>query len=110
MNDQKNKQQQPQGNQKNQGSEDQSKSGQQGGGQQQGGSQQHGSGQPGKGQQMPHNTATKSGNTDDKHKQQQPVGSDIENPDQENDPDKKVNISDDPDQTKKKVPNMHKDH
>jgi hypothetical protein len=100
MSDQKNKQQQPQGNQKNQGSEkDQNKSGQQSGG-----------GQPGSGQQTPHNTAQKSGGMDDTHKQKQPVGSEIENPDQENDPDKKVNISDDPDQTKKKVPNMHKDH
>ena len=34
--------------------------------------------------------------------------SDIENPDQQETPGKKVNIDDDPDQTKKKVPNMHK--
>jgi hypothetical protein len=33
---------------------------------------------------------------------------DIENPDQQEKPGKKVNIDDDPDQTKKKVPNMHK--
>ena len=33
---------------------------------------------------------------------------DIENPDQQDEPGKKVNIDDDPDQTKKKVPNMHK--
>lgn len=33
---------------------------------------------------------------------------DIENPDQKEQPGKKINIDDDPDQTKKKVPNMHK--
>ena len=33
---------------------------------------------------------------------------DIENPDQKEQPGKKLNIDDDPDQTKKKVPNMHK--
>jgi hypothetical protein len=33
---------------------------------------------------------------------------DIENPDQQEQPGKKINIDDDPDQTKKKVPNMHK--
>lgn len=34
--------------------------------------------------------------------------SDIENPDQQEQPGKKVNIDDNPDQTKKKVPNIHK--
>ena len=33
---------------------------------------------------------------------------DIENPDQQEQPGKKVNINDDPDQTRKKVPNAHK--
>jgi hypothetical protein len=33
---------------------------------------------------------------------------DIENPDQQEQPGKKKNVNDDPDQTKKKVPNMHK--
>jgi hypothetical protein len=79
MNDQKNKQQQPHGNQKDQNKEKE------------------------------HNTAHKSDGTAEKHKQER-MGSDIENPDQENEPGKKTNISDDPEQTKKKVPNMHKDH
>ncbi|HWB93878.1 MAG TPA: hypothetical protein VG605_18595 [Puia sp.] len=39
-------------------------------------------------------------------KWEQPVGSDIENPDKENDPEKKIKIDDDPEQTKKKVPNI----
>jgi hypothetical protein len=104
MNDQKNKQQQPHGNQKDQNKEkEQNKPGQQGG------SQQHGGGQSGSGQQTAHNTAHKSDGTAEKHKQER-MGSDIENPDQENEPGKKTNISDDPEQTKKKVPNMHKDH
>jgi len=34
--------------------------------------------------------------------------SNIENPDQQEQPGKKINIDDDPDQTKKKVPNVHK--
>ena len=33
---------------------------------------------------------------------------DIENPDEQEQPGKKVNIDDDPEQTKKKVPNAHK--
>ena len=46
---------------------------------------------------MPHNTARKAN-----------MGPDVENPDQNDQPGKKVTIDDDPDQTKKKVPNMHK--
>jgi hypothetical protein len=41
-------------------------------------------------------------------KREQPMGSDIENPDRDIDPGKKVKIDDDPDQTKKKVPHMGK--
>jgi hypothetical protein len=113
MSDQKNKQQPTQGHDKdqNKGDKDQNKSGgQQSGGQhgsgQQGNQQHSTSGQAGK-QQMPQNTAQQKGNMADTHRQQ-PVGSEIENPDQDNDPDKKMNIDDDPEQTKKKVPNMHK--
>lgn len=82
MNEQKNKQQPQQDNEKNQ-----NKSGQAEGSQMQGNQQQQAGGQrPGKRQ----------------------MGADIENPDRENDPEKKINIDDDPDQTKKKVPNMGK--
>jgi len=109
MNDQKNKQQQPgQGNEKNQnktgqpgGQSGQMQGNQQQGSQPQGSSQQPGSQQSDK-QQMPHK-----GNMADT-KREQPMGSDIENPDRDNDPEKKVNIDDDPEQTKKKVPNMGK--
>ncbi len=45
---------------------------------------------------IPHNSARKAN-----------TGQEIENPDQSEQPDKKINIDDDPDQTKKKVPNMH---
>ena len=37
---------------------------------------------------------------------QQPIGSDIENPDMGNDPGQTVSIDDDPETTKKKVPSM----
>lgn len=78
MNEQKNKQQPEQGKQKDQGGKEQKKNPQQ-----------------------------KEGSMADTHRKQ-PMGSDIENPDKENDPDKKVNIDDDPEQTKRKVPNMGK--
>ena len=55
---------------------------------------------------VPHNTSHKPNMSDAKW--EQPVGSDIENPDKENDPEKKINIDDDPEQTKKKVPNIGK--
>ena len=98
MSDQKNKQQQPQqGNEKNQ-----SKSAMPQDNEQQGNQQRSGQSQ-GSGQQLgqvPHK-----GNMADT-KREQPMGSDIENPDRDNDPDRKVSIDDDPEQTKKKVPNM----
>lgn len=96
MNDQKNKQQQPQqdkdkgqGNMKEQGNMKDK--------------DQQNMHDPSK---VPHNTSHKPNMADTKR--EQPVGSDIENPDKENDPEKKVNIDDDPGQTKKKVPNMGK--
>lgn len=101
MSDQKNKQQQPQqGNEKNQ-----SKSGMPQDNEQQGNQQR--SGQPqGSGQQSNSQTPHKGNMADTKR--EQPMGSEIENPDRDNDPDRKVNIDDDPEQTKKKVPNMGK--
>lgn len=120
MNEQKNKQPQ-QGDEK-----DQNKSSQQRGGQTQGGqmgdgqqrtSQSQGSHSQGSqmqgnqaqgGSQQPGNQQMPSkGNMADT-KREQPMGSEIENPDRENDPEKKINIDDDPGQTKKKVPNMGK--
>lgn len=71
------------------------------GSQMQGNQAQGGSQQPGN-QQIP-----SKGNMADT-KREQPMGSEIENPDRENDPEKKINIDDDPGQTKKKVPNMGK--
>jgi hypothetical protein len=114
MSDQKNKQQQPQqGNEKNQ-----SKSGMPQGGEQQGNQQR--SGQPQGSKQQPQGSkqqpqGSQQSNSQTSHKgnmadtnREQPIGSDIENPDRDNDPDKKVSIDDDPEQTRKKVPNMGK--
>jgi hypothetical protein len=66
------------------------------------GSQQHGNQPQGSQQQGAHK-----GNMADTRKEQ-PMGGDIENPDMDNDPKKELKIDDDPEQTKKKVPNMHK--
>lgn len=93
MNDQKNKQQQSQ----------QDKEKGQGNMKEQGNRKDKNQQDP---QKVPHNTSHKPNMTEGKW--EQPVGSDIENPDKENDPEKKVNIDDDPEQTKKKVPNMGK--
>lgn len=93
MSDQKNKQQQPsQGNEKNQGEKSRPQGSQQSG-------SQHSAGQSSS-QQQPHK-----GSMADTGREQ-PMGSDIENPDRDNEPGKTVNIDDDPEQTKKKVPNM----
>ena len=96
MNENKNKQQPNQGSDKNQGNTKNQGGAQ--GSSKQGDMQGHQDSS-----KMPHNRA----NIADT-KREQPLGSDIENPDRENDPEKKVNIDDDPEQTKKKVPNMGK--
>jgi len=112
MKDEKNKQQPSQGSEKNQNKSGQPQGDQQQGKQPQGssqqrdsqhsGSQQSGGQQAGSQEKMPGK-----GNRTDTNREQ-PMGSDIENPDKDNDPGKKANIDDDPEQTKKKVPNMHK--
>ena len=90
MDDQKNKQQQPQqGKDKGQGNMKEKN--------------QENMHDPSK---VPHNTSHKPNMADSKR--EQPVGSDVENPDKENDPEKKINIDDDPEQTKKKVPDIGK--
>jgi hypothetical protein len=53
---------------------------------------------------MPHNTVRKSNRAGDHNERS--AGSDVENPDRNEQPGKSVNIDDDPEQTKKKVPNM----
>jgi hypothetical protein len=53
---------------------------------------------------VPHNTVRKSNRTGDHSAQR--TGSDVEHPDRNEQPEKRVNIDDDPGQTKKKVPNM----
>ena len=53
---------------------------------------------------MPHNTVRKSNRAGDHGERS--AGSDVEIPDQDAQPGKKVTIDDDPEQTKKKVPNM----
>ena len=111
MNDQKNKQQPSQDNDKNQNKSGQPQGSEQQGKQPQGSTQQsggqQGGQQPGKEQQGGQQQTPNKGNMADTRREQ-PMGSDIENPDKDIDPGKKVNIDDDPEQTKKKVPNMHK--
>ena len=120
MSDQKNKQQQPQkGDEMHQGKTSQPQGSQQPGkqsGDQQAGSQQSGSkqaGQPqgnqqhGNQQHGSQQQGAHKGNMADTRKEQ-PIGGDIENPDMDDDPRKELKIDDDPEQTKKKVPKMHK--
>ena len=97
MNDQKNKQQQTQqGKDKGQGNMKENKENMKD-------KSQENMQDPSK---VPHNSSHKPNMAD--AKREQPVGSDIENPDKENDPQKKINIDDDPEQTKRKVPNIGK--
>ena len=97
MSDQKNKQQQPQQGNK--------QSGQVPGQQPQQGNKQSGR-VPG--QQTPSSQPPQSGNMKNSKNSGDIEEGDIEHPDQQ--PDKKVTIDDNPDETQKKVPNMHNKH
>ncbi|HVS95290.1 MAG TPA: hypothetical protein VHE54_02360 [Puia sp.] len=102
MKDEKNKQQRPhQPQQSDSGQKGQGSSGQ-------GMTSKHPAGQDPSGTGL--NNPRKSGMDQpmDVNEGDRNIESNIENPDQQEQPGKKINIDDDPDQTRKKVPDMHK--